>query len=348
MKLTNVAIVVLGVCTIAHATRADGVIIQTVPVGNLGNAPELSGAAAGGEGPTDFCGYVDHDYAIGKYEITAGQYTAFLNAVATTDTHGLYNTAMWSDAQGCHISRGGSPGSYVYAVDPDWADRPVNLVSWGDAARFCNWLHNGQPTGAQDLGTTEDGSYLLNGASSNSSLMAVERKAGATWVIPTEDEWYKAAYHANDGATGNYFDYPAGSDAVPANVVMTPDPGNNGNFFDTTFSVSAPYYRTPVGTFSNSASPYGTFDQGGNVWEWNEEVVSDADRGARGGSFASASERLHASTRSFALASQESVGIGFRIARVGADPVPAASQWGVGALALLVLTAGTLCIREWS
>jgi formylglycine-generating enzyme required for sulfatase activity len=42
-------------------------------------------------------------------------------------------------------------------VVADWADRPVNYVSWGDAARFANWLHNGQPSGAQDLTTTEEG-----------------------------------------------------------------------------------------------------------------------------------------------------------------------------------------------
>ena len=41
--------------------------------------------------------------------------------------------------------------------------------------------------------------------------MAVTRKPGATWVIPTEDEWYKVAYHKNDGVTGNYGDYPTGS-----------------------------------------------------------------------------------------------------------------------------------------
>ena len=31
----------------------------------------------------------------------------------------------------------------------DWANRPVNYVNFWDAARFANWLHNGQPVGPQ-------------------------------------------------------------------------------------------------------------------------------------------------------------------------------------------------------
>ena len=65
---------------------------------------------------------------------------------------------------GCKIQRIGTAGSYTYSVAADRANRPVNWVSWGDAARFTNWLHNGQPIGAQGLGTTENGAYYLNGA----------------------------------------------------------------------------------------------------------------------------------------------------------------------------------------
>ena len=202
-----------------------GIVIETVTVGNLGNDGELSGEGAGGSGPDRICGAVDYVYNIGKYEVTAAQYTEFLNAVAATDTYGLYNTNMWSSSYECKIERTGSSGSYTYSVAPDWADRPVNYVSWGDAARFANWLHNGQPTGAQDLTTTEDGSYYLNGATSNAALLAVDREPDATWVIPSEDEWYKAAYHKNDGVTGNYWNYPTSTSTVPSNDLIDPDPG---------------------------------------------------------------------------------------------------------------------------
>jgi formylglycine-generating enzyme required for sulfatase activity len=38
--------------------------------------------------------------------------------------------------------------------------------------------------------------------------------------------------------------------------------------------IGSPYYRMNVGEFENSDSPYGTFDQGGNIWEWNEAIFS--------------------------------------------------------------------------
>ena len=130
-----------------------------VTVGNPGNTGEWSGESYGGYGPDRICGAVDYAYNIGKYEVTAGQYCEFLNAVAATDTHGLYAPNMNSHSYGCQITQNGSSGSHTYdfsgrpnGTEADWANRPVNYVSWGDAARFCNWLHNGQPTGSQGNG----------------------------------------------------------------------------------------------------------------------------------------------------------------------------------------------------
>ncbi|MCY2931693.1 MAG: SUMF1/EgtB/PvdO family nonheme iron enzyme [Planctomycetota bacterium] len=132
-------------------------------VGDPGNVGELSGAGAGGNGDSRICGAVAYMYKIGKFEVTAGQYTAFLNAVATTDTYDLYNRNMDTlvNGYGCNIKRTGTSGNYAYSVSSDYANRPVNTVSWGDAARFANWLANGQRTGLQDTTTTEDGSYYL-------------------------------------------------------------------------------------------------------------------------------------------------------------------------------------------
>ncbi len=269
--------VFVGFVAIMCAVEVQGVEIETVTVGNPGNANDTHGHGYGD---------VDYVYNIGKYEVTAGQYTEFLNAVAATDTYGLYNTHMWSSDYGCKIERTGSSGSYTYTVASDWADRPVNYISWGDAARFSNWLHNGQPTGPQDLTTTEDGSYFLDGATGDEALMQVMREADATWVTPSTDEWYKAAYHKNDGVTGNYYDYPTSNDAVPSNDLIDPDPGNNANFEDGygDYTIGSPYWRTEVGEFENSASPYGTFDQGGNVWEWNETILNPWARILQGGS----------------------------------------------------------------
>src|SRR4051812_9590794 len=83
-----------------HHTLA--VAVVTVPVGNPGNPADteiMTDATTG-------YGSVPYSYRLGKYETTAGQYTEFLNAVADTDTYGLYNTAMSDpafDPAGCNI-----------------------------------------------------------------------------------------------------------------------------------------------------------------------------------------------------------------------------------------------------
>jgi len=317
MTICAAVTMILSVGSTAQATVVD---IVTVPVGNAGNTGEWSGDTYGGYGPDRICGSVAYDYRIGKHEVTAGQYAEFLNAVGGVDTYGLYNSSMWSSSYGCKIERSGSSGSYTYSVAGDWANRPVNYVSFGDAARFANWLHNAQPTGAQGLSTTEDGAYYLNGATSNAALLAVSREADWKWAITSEDEWYKAAYHKNDGDTGNYFDYPTSSDSMPSNDLINPDPGNNATFYDSGYTIGSPYYRTEFGAHENSDSPYGTFDQGGNVWEWNEALIGSS-RGVRGGSFGDFGDYyLHASFRICGDPTYESDTIGFRVSEV---PEPA-------------------------
>jgi formylglycine-generating enzyme required for sulfatase activity len=311
MKTTNLFDIL--VAALVAISSAEAVTIDLVPVGNPGNAPDTryNGISVGS---------VAYAYQIGKYEVTAGQYTEFLNAVAKADPNGLYNWAMGNPIvpygfYGANIKQSGSSPSFNYSVVPDWANRPVNFVSFWDAARFTNWLHNGQPTGPQGPGTTEDGAYHDVG---NQTLFG--RNTGALFFIPTEDEWYKAAYHKNDGVTGKYWDFPTASNTAPINTL--PDPGNHANFYDylnTGFTIISPphYYRTIVGEFVNSASPYGTFDQGGNVWEWNETSLQSSTRGLRGGSFwIGGSHNLHASDHNIDVPTDESFGVGFRVASI--------------------------------
>ena len=325
------------VCVVAIlaglGSAASAVEIETVHVGNVGNSADTRYDTPG-------YGAVDYEYNIGKYEVTAGQYTEFLNAVAKTDTHGLYDASMDGHPMACRIQRSGAWGSYTYSVASDWADRPVNYVSFWDAARFANWLHNAQPTGVQDLTTTEDGAYYLNGVT-NPVNASISRESDWKWAIPTEDEWYKAAYHKNDGVTGNYFDYPTSSDSVPGYIgdgesITDPDPGNYATYNGDSGAngIGLPYYRTEAGEHENSGSPYGAFDQGGNVSEWNEALKFSSHRGLLGGNYIFDDVYLLAS--SFWGSGYARTGyseIGFRVAEV---PEPATlSGLVLGGLALV-------------
>lgn len=294
-----------------------------VTVGNPGNADDVTGF-----------GGVPYVFRIGTYCVTIGQYAAFLNAVAADDPHSLYDSRMTTDRNSAGVAREGSPGAYTYAVldnDGSSANRPITYVTWFDAARFANWMSNGQPTGAQDSSTTEDGAYALRGATSGIAIVrnAVNPNTGSApeFWIPLEDEWYKAAYYSaalNDGA-GGYWLYPSQSNAAPGNAVG--DGANQANYFTTVFSVtqSPDYiattenYLTDVGAFPSSGSFYGTLDQGGNVWQWNDLNGSAVPyRGIRGGYWFSGSAPLQSVLFSTDALTRSENGVGFRLASPGA------------------------------
>ena len=152
---------------------------------------------------------VPYTFYMGKYDVTLGQYCQFLNAVARTDPYGCYNSMMAGgdikDSIGAYpfgIAQSGSPGSYSYSVtgsNPQAANMPAYAVSWLDAARFSNWLQNGQLNVLEGTATTETGAYTLNGEITSGTE---SRNAGAKYFIPSENEWYKAAYYAGSGTSG--------------------------------------------------------------------------------------------------------------------------------------------------
>jgi len=265
---------VAGACPVGTPT---GTLVQyeLATVGDPGNAADANGFGA-----------VPHEYRIGRYHVTIGQYAAFLNAVARTDPHGLYDERMATDLNVAGIVRSGTPGAYAYAAMDNGgssAARPIAYVSWFDAARFANWMSNGQPAGPQAAATTEDGAYTLRGAVDGA---AVARNAcnpvtgrTVTFWIPTENEWYKAAYYSptrgGDGVPGYYL-YATRSDSAPGNTAG--DAPNQMNVIvGVNFAVTqkpellpTQNYLTDVGAYTGSASPYGTFDQNGLLYQWND------------------------------------------------------------------------------
>jgi formylglycine-generating enzyme required for sulfatase activity len=166
--------------------------------------------------PSTGYGSVSYNYQISQYLITNCEYVQFLNAIAVTDTYGLYNSSMASVRGG--ITRSGSNGSYSYSVKTNYSKKPVIWVNWFDCARYCNWLHNGKPNGAQNSGTTENGAYNLSGATGGN---APAKNPSANYYIPTENEWYKAAYYKGGGTNSGYWTYSTQSNTAPTAVTST-------------------------------------------------------------------------------------------------------------------------------
>jgi formylglycine-generating enzyme required for sulfatase activity len=281
------------------------VLIDWVPVGNAGNAADTTSSNCYAAN----CGSVSYDYYIDKYEVTNAQYAELLNAKAASDPLGLYNTSMGSDATFGGITRSGASGSYTYAVKAGFADKPVTYVSFYDSLRFSNWLNNGQ-----GIASTETGAYtLLGGTATPSNGLTVTRNGGANIFLTSENEWYKAAYYS---ASGVYFEYPTGTDSVIGCVAPGSDTGNSAN------CSGAGSVLTNAGAYGLSDSPYGTYDQGGNVWEWNEQIVSGSNRGIRGGSWYIDASYLAASNPLYYDPSVDVVDIGFRVASLVPEPGP--------------------------
>ena len=284
---------------------ASAITIDTVTVGNPGNPGRIQGGIFGSVSTT---------YKIATTEVTNAQYVLFLNSVAATDSFGLYNTNMSLYTRG-GILRSGSSGSYTYNVKPDvpdggpdltnytYGDKPVNFVSWYDAARFANWVNNGATSGA----STETGAYTM------SVGVGVSRNTNATWFLPTENQWYKAAYY--NGTTATYSDYATGSNTAPDNNIPDVDSGNSANYFSVSFTQNQSYPTTSVGAYTLTHSSYGTFDQSGNVWEWTEAYNSSTStRVRRGGGFDSYAVEISAATRENRDPTSESENTGFRLA----------------------------------
>jgi formylglycine-generating enzyme len=280
MKKVNALAVIVCVMAVVNVTSADtiqGIDINFVTIGNPGNAGDTRA-----EANPNGCGAVSYNYRIGKYEVTNAQWNAF-TAAAGAPT--------------------GNP-SYAYDENAYWtgAQQPTNYVSWYEAAQFCNYLTSGNKSlGAYQLGT--DGSITVNRAAAISAY-------DTAYVIPTEDEWYKAAYFKPDGS--GYSLYANGQNTIPA--------ADGWNYYG-----GSSIFPWNVGTGEQEQN--GTFDMMGNVCEWNETLIDGFYRGIRGWSYDSGGADptgyyLSSSGRNDCLRDPtfENDSVGFRIASV---PEPA-------------------------
>ncbi len=269
-SLTRVLRFALIATICGSPTSGLAVMIDWVTVGDPGNAPYEHGF-----------GGVDYAYRIGKFEVTKRQYAEYLNAVARADPNGLYHPNMGNLLQRGGILREGDAGEYVYTAAPGRENMPVSYGNFWRAIRFANWLHNGQPVGSQGPETTEDGAYTISseGIASNT----ITRNSNARVFIPSTDEWIKAACYKGGGTDAGYWQWPFRSNEEPIKDVPPGGP-NSANYGRSVGGL------TNVGAFPDSFGPYGTYDQGGDVWEWTDTIMSNSagesiQRGLQGGSW---------------------------------------------------------------
>jgi formylglycine-generating enzyme required for sulfatase activity len=304
---------------ILAASPAAAVTIATVPVGNPGNAADDTGY-----------GSVGYNFRMGRTEVTNAQYVEFLNAVAASDPYQLFTEVSSGNSVYYGIVRDGSAGSYSYSVKPPVAgvgpegsdytydNKPLTYVTLFSAMRFANWLQNGQGSG-----DTETGAYTLLGGTPTPSNSNVTRNAGARWVVPSENEWYKAAYY--NPTSGTYANYATGQNSEPFDNPPSADNGNSANYG---LATMAPYEFTDAGAYALSGSDYGTFDQNGNVLERLETLYvpqfpSNSTRLIRGGSaFESSGNFMVRTWRSPETPDSRFLAVGFRVALV---PEPASN-----------------------
>jgi len=319
-------ITIVPKCLLAENTAEPPVKMKFVTVGDLCNRYDDALDDTDKTRP----GRVDEIYEIGKYDVTADQYCAFLNAVASDDTHALYDTRMETDENISCIIRKGDPTEYSYFIidkgdGKNRGDFPVTYVSLYSAMRFCNWMEHHHPIGKQDMTTTESGSYTFQYYQSPLAP-SITANNNATYHLPSNNQWFKAAYYTGQK---KYWNYSTESMTAPGNQVgdLPYQANYKTGYLKNKYCQKTPPRITPVGSFTHSASHYGAYDMSGNVFQWTFTRNGYYDQDSfivRGGSWKSESnywnnDDLNKKTHLAFKAATTSNQIGFRLVKEPKD-----------------------------
>lgn len=270
-------------------------VIDFVGVSNAGNGRDLG---AGGGVYSSPYGGVAYNYRIATFEISQNMITKATNLGLTNVTAG-----------------------------PWLGNQPAASLNWYEAAAFVNWLNTSQGhQPAYDLTYSDKWSISLWPASKQAGTGVGSgtnpyRHKDAFYFLPGDDEWYKAAYHKNDGVTANYWDFPTGSNDVPDGIDSAGDPDFQAVFYDQ-YSQGQPNAIDNVGS---SPSAYGTYGQAGNIFELLESAYDGVNnsvsesRAARGGSWNQGELSFRSSQRYSGHNEAEVDIVGFRVASIGPE-----------------------------
>jgi formylglycine-generating enzyme required for sulfatase activity len=306
------------------AASAFGVTINYNFVGNPGNPGNSASNPAG-------LGAVSDIFKMATTETTNQQYVDFLNTVDPngSNPNSIYNASMGSSAVGgiTFNAGGGSGAKYTVksgtaSTGGSYATMPVSFVTWFSAARFANWLQNGQVSGTAAM---ETGAYTLNGATSGN---IVARNPGAQVFLPSVNEWYKAAFYTGTGST--YTTWQTNSNSTPTATVTNVSLVNAANYS------SAAVAAMNVGSYINSTSAYGMYDMLGNVAEMTDNTgasTSTSFRAMGGGWGGSVAAWNGTSAAVNQLGTFSNQSYGFRVAAVPEPGTIALAGMGIAGLA---------------
>ena len=274
MKISRSAPLVLALAAILalagpSAAGAAGkravVTVKTVSIGAPGNpsvgvvpfSDAIYKSCAEAPQTTPACqeiGGVDYRYGIGYLEVTVHDWVKFLNTADPLgrDPHDLYDNSQssteWPKYGQINEAAKAAPGHHYEVAYPEWADKPYGFANFLRAARFANSLYNGQVL-AKKASTSGAFRYVtyrvrLSAVSGRGMYdLARKKRTGATraskvgFVIPSQDEWVKAAYFdPNGGGTYSYWKYPTnpgvfgdGTATAPAATTLDPTSGDVTN-----------------------------------------------------------------------------------------------------------------------
>lgn len=246
--------VLLASIALASSANADLAFVTVGAAGNRATLPEEVPWE-----PQRTVGAVGYEFRITRTEVTTSQWVEFAQAYAPFYAGQLNASAI----AGTFMSWNSSQQRYVYSpLASNWAIDP----SWENAARMCNWLHNGRVNEAWafESGAYDTSTFTINADGSANHQMS--RSPGAQFWIPSYDELVKAIFYDPDrygqGQEG-YWLYPNRSDSPPISGL----PQNGGT---TNAGLFLPY--ADVGMYPNAASAWGVLDGSGSETEMTETV----------------------------------------------------------------------------
>ena len=223
--------------------------MEFVDIGDLGNVADTAGTP-------NPVGAVSYAYQMGKFEVSR-------DMIIKANAGGSLGITL------ADMTLFGGNG----------VNRPATGVSWNEAARFVNWLNTSTGNQAAYKFTTggpNDNIALWNSGDAGFDASNPFRNSLAKYVLPTFDEWYKAAYY--DPTSDTWFFFPNGSNSAPLPVAG----GTTAN--TAVFGQSDGTGPADV-TNAGGLSPFGIMGLGGNVAEWQEtenDLVNNSPSSARG------------------------------------------------------------------